>query len=177
MIGIPVGWAYAHVLEWGLHKHLMHKVGKRRGSFWSFHFHEHHRSSRMNQFHDAIYEDHPFKWNGAGKELFGLGLLSLAHLPLLPVAPFFVATVAVSGVEYYRVHKRSHNDPDWARENLPWHYDHHMGPNQDANWGVRRDWVDRLMGTREIYKGTAKELKDRARRAARARKAETRQAA
>ncbi len=26
MLGIPVGWAYAHVLEWGLHKHLMHKV-------------------------------------------------------------------------------------------------------------------------------------------------------
>ena len=59
-------------------------------------------------------------------------------------------------------------DPAWAREKVPWHYDHHMAPNQDANWGVRRDWVDRLMGTREVYCGTDKELKDRKRRAERA---------
>lgn len=168
MIGIPVGWAYTHVAEWTLHKYLLHGRGKKRSSFWSFHFHEHHRHARTNEFGDAIYQGHPFKWNGAGKELLAVGAAVAAHLPLLPVAPFFVATVALGAARYYRVHKRSHVDPEWARENVPWHYDHHMAPNQDANWGVRRDWVDRLMGTREVYYGTEKELKDRARRAQRA---------
>jgi sterol desaturase/sphingolipid hydroxylase (fatty acid hydroxylase superfamily) len=171
MLGIPVGIAYSHVVEWALHKHVLHGVGKKRESFWSFHFHEHHRAARTKQFHDEIYESHPFKWNGAGKEVFGLTLLAAAHLPLLPVAPAFVATLAACGLQYYRVHKRSHMDPEWAREHLPWHYDHHMGPNQDANYGVRTEWVDKLMNTREVYAGTPKELRDRARRAERAAKA------
>ena len=59
-------------------------------------------------------------------------------------------------------------DPEWARENLPWHYDHHMGPNQDANWCVTRPWFDDLMGTREPYAGTERESRDLAKRAARA---------
>ena len=40
---------------------------------------------------------------------------------------------------------------EWAKENIPWHYDHHMGKNQDANWGVTTDWVDRLLNTRIKY--------------------------
>jgi sterol desaturase/sphingolipid hydroxylase (fatty acid hydroxylase superfamily) len=97
-----------------------------------------------------------------------LGLLTLAHVPLLPIAPWFTVTLFASGVQYYRVHKRSHLDTDWAREHIPWHYDHHMGPDQDANWGVRSDWVDRLLGTRVEYAGTEKEAKDRRRRERRA---------
>ncbi len=171
MLGIPAAWAYSHVAEWAIHKYVLHGLGKKRSSYWSFHFHEHHRASRSHRFRDAIYVGHPFRWNGAGKELLGLTALTAAHLPLAPIAPFFVATVAASAVSYYRVHKRSHVDPEWAREHLPWHYDHHMGPNQDSNWGVRRDWVDRLAGTREPYIGTEKELKDRRRREKRARPA------
>ena len=34
---------------------------------------------------------------------------------------------------------------------MPWHYDHHLGKNQDANWGVTTDWVDRVFGTRIEY--------------------------
>ncbi len=60
----------------------------------------------------------------------------------------------------------SHLDPMWCRENLPWHYDHHMGPNQDMNYGVTTDWVDRLMGTREVYLGTQREVRDTVRRMA-----------
>jgi len=33
--------------------------------------------------------------------------------------------------------------------NMPWHYDHHMGKNQDSNWGVTVEWVDKLFNTRE----------------------------
>ena len=48
----------------------------------------------------------------------------------------------------------SHLDPMWCRENLPWHY------------GVTTDWVDRLMGTREVYLGTQREVRDTVRRMA-----------
>jgi len=168
MIGLPLGWAYGHVVEWALHKHL-HDAGKERGHPLSFHFHEHHSASRRNHFHDEIYEEHPFKWNGAGKELLGMAVLTAAHLPLVAVAPWFTAAVAASGLQYYRVHKRSHVDPEWARERLPWHYDHHMGPDQDCNYGVRRDWVDRVLGTRKRYLGTERAERDEARRWARRR--------
>ena len=53
------------------------------------------------------------------------------------------------------------------REHLPWHYDHHMGPNQEANWCVTRPWFDYVMGTREPYVGTLRESGDRARHATR----------
>lgn len=166
MIGIAVGWAYAHLGEWAIHRYVLHGAAKKRGHPLSFHFHEHHRASRQNGFQDPIYDSHAFKWNAAGKEGLGLVLLTAAHLPLLPVAPFFTAAVVASTVQYYRVHKRAHVDPAWAREHTPWHYDHHMAPNQDANYGIRSDWVDRLLGTREPYVGTEREERDRARREA-----------
>ncbi len=53
----------------------------------------------------------------------------------------------------------------WARARLPWHYDHHMGPDQDATWCVTRPWFDVVMGTRNPYVGTPRETRDEARRA------------
>src|SRR6202451_4673213 len=75
----------------------------------------------------------------------------------------FVAAVEYSALRYYRVHKRAHREPGWAREHLPWHYDHHMGPNQDANWCVSWPWFDWVMGTREHYVGTARDRRAGAR--------------
>ena len=60
-------------------------------------------------------------------------------------------------------------DHAWAREHLPWHYDHHMGPDQDANWCVTRPWFDQLMGTRRPYAGTEAERLADAKRAKHAR--------
>jgi len=39
--------------------------------------------------------------------------------------------------------------PKWGRYFYPWHWDHHMGKDQDCNWGVTIQWVDKLMGTRK----------------------------
>ena len=47
------------------------------------------------------------------------------------------------------MHRRAHLQPEWARK-IPWHYDHHMNSNQDANWCVTKPWFDYLMGTRVI---------------------------
>jgi sterol desaturase/sphingolipid hydroxylase (fatty acid hydroxylase superfamily) len=38
-----------------------------------------------------------------------------------------------------------------AERKVPWHYDHHMGKNQEANWGITTDWVDKLLRTRIKY--------------------------
>lgn len=172
MIGIPVGLFAANAFEWFFHKHVLHGLGKNRQSFWSFHFHDHHKAARRNQMEDVDYKDTVFQWNGQGKEAAALLAGGLMVVPLFPVAPFFTATLWYSGLHYYRVHKRSHLDPEWARTNLSWHYDHHMGPNQDSNWCVTRPWFDVIMGTREPYVGTEREAQDEAkRRARRARKA------
>lgn len=167
MIGIPLGLAYANAGEWLVHKYVLHGLGRKRSSFWSFHWLEHHRVSRLRDFYDPDYERSLLRsgWNAQTKEAAALAGAALAHLPLFPIAPFFTGAVIWSMWNYYRKHKRAHLDPEWAKEHLPWHYDHHMGPNQDANWCVTSPLFDHIMGTREPYVGTELEARDRERSA------------
>jgi sterol desaturase/sphingolipid hydroxylase (fatty acid hydroxylase superfamily) len=51
-------------------------------------------------------------------------------------------------VRYFYIHKKSHLNVNLAKQNVPWHWDHHMGKNQDANWGVTTDMWDLIMKTR-----------------------------
>lgn len=167
MIGIPLGLLAANATEWVVHKYVLHDLGRNRDSFWAFHWHDHHRACRRHGHHDPAYDSGALEESARRRETGALIGAAIAVTPLLPIAPFFTATLYYSAVHYYRVHKRAHLDPDWAREHLPWHYDHHMGPNQDANWCVTRPWFDHLMGTREPYVGTESERRDRSRREAR----------
>jgi sterol desaturase/sphingolipid hydroxylase (fatty acid hydroxylase superfamily) len=168
VIGIPVGLFLANAGEWAMHRYVLHGRGRKRESFWSFHWHEHHRNCRKHGHYDPAYHRSVFGWNPQSKEALALAAVSAAVLPLFPVAPFLVGTFVYSAADYYRKHKRAHLDPTWAREHLPWHYDHHMGPNQHANWCVTRPWFDILMGTREPYAGTERERLDLAKRARKA---------
>jgi sterol desaturase/sphingolipid hydroxylase (fatty acid hydroxylase superfamily) len=165
MIGIPLALAYQNMGEWLVHKHMLHGRGKKRENFWAFHFFEHHRAARTHDMVDADYLKPLGAWNAQGKEAAALLGVTLLHLPLLPVAPFFTLTFAWANLRYYRVHKKAHLDTAWGREHIPWHYDHHMGLNQEANWCVSKPWADRWMGTRIPYAGTEREAKDQARRA------------
>jgi sterol desaturase/sphingolipid hydroxylase (fatty acid hydroxylase superfamily) len=47
-----------------------------------------------------------------------------------------------SAGNYYYIHRRAHLEPEWAKRKIPWHYDHHMNSNQDANWCVTKPWFD-----------------------------------
>jgi sterol desaturase/sphingolipid hydroxylase (fatty acid hydroxylase superfamily) len=85
------------------------------------------------------------------KELLSVSAITLAHVPLIFVAPVFALTVVFSGVRYYFVHRRAHLDPAWAKVHLPWHVDHHLGRDQNANWCATAPWFDVLMGTRKVY--------------------------
>ena len=49
------------------------------------------------------------------------------------------------------IHRRCHVDVEWGKRNFPWHYDHHMGKNQDANWGVTNPLWDHILKTRIKY--------------------------
>lgn len=165
MIGIPVGLLTANAVEWVVHKHVLHGLGRNKASFWAFHWHDHHRTVRKNDHYDPIYERPFWKQAPTLKEAVGIAGMAATAVPLLPVAPFFTLTLWYSGWNYYRKHKKAHLDLDWAKTHLPWHYDHHMGPDQNANWCVTRPWFDHVMGTRKPYLGTEKAERDAAKRA------------
>ncbi len=168
MIGIPLGLLAANATEWIVHKYVLHGLGQKKGTFWSFHWHEHHRNARKNDQVDPDYKEPLLtKWNGQSKEALALVGSALAMAPLFPIAPFFTATAFYCAINYYRKHKRAHLDPEWAREHLPWHYDHHMGPNQHANWCVTKPWFDHIMGTREPFVGTEAEQRANEKKSAR----------
>ena len=154
-----LGYLWATFIEYVVHRWIFHGVGKRRGSIFSFHWHQHHSASRKNQMLEPCYIRREWAWNGYTRELGGMVFLGAIHLPVLLVSPAFVLGVWAWCVAYHSVHRKTHVDPQWARDHCSWHYDHHMAPNQDANYGVTSDWMDRLMGTREHYVGTAREQK------------------
>jgi sterol desaturase/sphingolipid hydroxylase (fatty acid hydroxylase superfamily) len=161
MLGFPLGLLYANAGEWFIHKHMLHGLGRDKASFWAFHWHEHHREARTHEMHDGHYERKLLDGvHSQSKEAAALLAAAIAHAPLFPIAPFFTSGVWFSIANYYRVHKKSHQDPEWARTHLPWHYDHHMGRNQHANWCVSQPWFDWVMGTREKYVGTEDEARD-----------------
>ena len=135
---------------------------KKKGGLLSFHFHEHHREARRTLMGDSFYRK--FGWNGPTKELVGILLLLVFHFPLVFIAPYFFAALVFASISYYGYHLKAHLNPEWARVHLSWHYDHHMGPNQNMNYGVRSDMIDRLLGTRQIYYGTPAERRDHSRR-------------
>jgi sterol desaturase/sphingolipid hydroxylase (fatty acid hydroxylase superfamily) len=167
MIGIPLGLIYVNAAEWTIHKYFLHGAGAKKESFWSFQWKEHHRDTRKNSFVDKSYLKPLQGWNAQTKEAASLFLAAVVHIPLFPIAPFFTGAVWYGLANYYRVHKKSHLDPEWAKTHLPWHYDHHMAPNQHANWCVTRPWFDHIMGTREPYVGTEAERSDLERKARR----------
>jgi len=173
VIGIPLAIASFAYGEWAAHRYLLHWRGRDKASIFAFHFHTHHQNVRRHGGYDPDFEGPVWSTPTQLGEAVGLTLIGLAHAPLLPIAPFYTTTTWYLLAKYRRDHRRCHIDPAWGREHLAWHYDHHMGANQHRNWGVTFQWFDRLRGTREPYVGTAKELADHARNAARARAAMT----
>jgi len=145
---IPLAVIYSQISEWFIHKYVLHGLGKNGKSFWSFHWHAHHKKCRKNDFYDDDYKD---DWTGAPRrERIGLLLLILLHSPLAYYAPLFFMTLVICAIRYYKIHKYAHLHPLWGKIFLRWHYDHHMGKEQDANWGVTTDWVDRLLDTKKF---------------------------
>jgi sterol desaturase/sphingolipid hydroxylase (fatty acid hydroxylase superfamily) len=145
---IILTWIYGHILEYIIHRLVLHKIGAKKGSILSFHFYGHHSISRLNNFFDKSYTGFPVRWDPAGKELLSLLFLFVIHIPVALHFPWAGLVVILSLLRYYYVHRKAHSDTAWAKRNLVWHYDHHMGLNQNKNFGVRSDIVDKIVGTR-----------------------------
>ena len=163
MLGFALGIVASNASEWLIHKYVLHGIGRTKGTFWSFHFHEHHKNVRKAGGRDPMYEL-PFR-EAPSKAKEALGLIGTALLatPLLPYAPGFVAGAWLNTAAYYGIHRKAHTDPEWARKWVPWHVDHHLGPDQDKNWCVTFPLADWVMGTREPWVGTEAEAAHRAR--------------
>ena len=156
VLQVAIAWAYSHVLEYSLHRWLLHN--RKRKQWFRNHFGDHHRIARRNMMLDSKAHD-SIQIKG-DPEIKGLLVLALLHAPIAIVWPFAYATLVYSSVSYFFIHRRAHQDFRWARNNLPWHYDHHMGKNQNVNWGVRLPWVDWIMGTRVPWKGEQQEERE-----------------
>ena len=147
---IVLGYFYVTLNEWLIHKYILHGLGKKKDSWFSFHWHNHHKKCRKNNNFDTNYK-FIFSSVAVKKEIAGLSILLLIHLPFLAFIPLFYLTLLFMAYRYFYVHRKSHLEPSWAKKNIPWHYDHHMGKNQDSNWGVTTDFWDIVINTRIKY--------------------------
>ena len=142
MIGILFGFLYANFLDWSIHI-LLHKPRGR--SRFKFHW-KHHRVARKNNNSDP---DYKLKiWHN---ETYLTALGILLHIPLIFVWPPFATTAIAYGLLYMFLHRLSHTYVDFFKTWMPWHYEHHMGKNQNANWCVICHLMDHIMGTREKW--------------------------
>ena len=152
---MAIAWVYSHVLEYTLHRWWLHN--RKRKHWFRDHFGNHHRIARKNWMFDHRSHDPISVRND--REIKGLILLALLHSPVAIWFPWAYLVLVYSALAYFVEHRRAHQDFRWARENLPWHYDHHVG-QQNMNWGVRLPWVDWIAGTRREYKGTPREERE-----------------
>ena len=129
-------------MDWGIHI-LLHKPrGKSR---FKFHW-KHHKIARKNGNCDP---DYKIKfWQNETK--IGVAAMFL-HSPLYLLFPVFTTTVLIYASIYLIIHRKSHEHVEFFKKWLPWHYEHHMGRNQNANWCVICPLMDYVMGTREKW--------------------------
>lgn len=155
MIGFPIALLFANGFEWYAHKYVLHGTPrkgqprysprpKNMKSHWA-----HHKLVRGTAFYDEGYVEGWKNWR-TRNEIQSLLALTAATTLVFPVAPFFTLGTYYAAGKYFYVHRRAHLDPEWGKKHVPWHYDHHMNTNQDANWCVTRPWFDYIMGTRVI---------------------------
>ena len=134
-----LGFVYASVIEWAVHKYLFHEVGKKRGSKFSFHIREHHLNCLKNGNIDR---------NFSKRELPGILFLLLAHLPLYYLLPYFYYALCLYGVLFILIHNFTHIWPQVGKKYIPWHWDHHMR-YQNHNFNVVAPIADYMFGTRK----------------------------
>lgn len=159
LVQIALGIIIANLYEWIIHKYVLHGLGKKKKSFWSSHWSIHHKKSRKNEYFDDDYLKLLKGWNEGTKEILSLVLLSVIQIPSFYLFPWYSGTMIFMAFAYFLIHRKSHLNPEWGKRWAPWHYDHHMGKNQDANWCVTFPLWDHILGTRKHFLNAKKEPK------------------
>jgi len=143
-----LAFLYANLLEWIIHKYFFHGLGKNKKSYFATHWHTHHKLCRKSANADETYKQFPLH-TAVKQEIISLLLLLVVHTPLIMVSPFFFFCLVYFSTRYFYIHRKCHTDVEWGKRYFPWHYDHHMGKDQDANWGVTFPLWDYILGTRK----------------------------
>ena len=65
--GIVAGLIYSNAQEWLVHKYVLHGLGRKKDSFFAFHWHEHHKRARKADMRDEDYERDPWGTHAQGK--------------------------------------------------------------------------------------------------------------
>lgn len=155
-----VGTLIANVIEWLFHRFVLHGIGRNKKSFWSFHWHDHHKACRriretriagVMRNLDPSYESFPRSFNSQMKELLALVIGVILVMPVMYLSVPVWLGLAAYAVTYYFMHMKSHLDPAWGKRWMRWHYDHHIGKDQDKNWNVVIPIMDYVMRTRVRY--------------------------
>ena len=142
VISVLLGFIYANFLDWGVHILLHKPKGKSR---FKFHW-KHHKLARKNQNKDPDYSK-KLMHNETYLTLLGIAL----HVPLVFVNAPFACTAMAYGAFYMVIHRLTHTYVEFFKKWMPWHYEHHMGRNQNANWCVVCPLMDHIMNTRVKY--------------------------
>ena len=151
---VVLAFIYTNLVEWLWHKYVFHGMGKKKGGKFSHHWKKHHRTVRKSRGLDLGYNNKIGTFPDPTLEIVYIIVGALLHLPIAYFFPVFVLGVWIHGAAYYYIHRKSHLDVQWAKKWAPWHYDHHMGRNQDANWCVTFPFWDYIFNSRVYYLGT-----------------------
>ena len=140
-----LGFLIGSLIEWLAHRYLLHNFSLRKLSH--SHFRVHHKNCRKNAGFDGDYitplpRDYEHGWS----EILFLASGILLAIPLIIISFWLWLALLIHAVFYYVAHRYFHLYPKWGKKYMPWHWDHHMGKNQNANWGVTNpifDWIFR----------------------------------
>lgn len=154
--GFIAGLMVANAFEWVAHKYILHgvhrkgqvrysPVPKSMKSHW-----EHHREVRKTLFADYGYIEGLKNWRTRNEIASLIVVAGISGLVFLPLSKSMSVAVIYSACNYFYIHRRAHLEPNWAKRKIPWHYDHHMNSNQDANWCVTKPWFDYILRTRVV---------------------------
>jgi len=156
-----IGLVVASLFEYYAHMLILHKMGRKKNSFFAHHWSQHHRLARKYKFYDSTYHGGLLVWNQHGKELFLVMFVIVVHSAMFFHFPIYATTVALYALTYLYIHRRMHLNPSWGRKYFPWHWDHHMGLDQDQNWGILTEVWDIFFDTREydVYDSDGRPIK------------------
>ena len=155
ILQLTFAFAYANLVEWVWHRYIQHGLGKNKKSIFSSHWCEHHKNVRKSSGFDLDY----LEKSGTTEEVAQLTIGALLHIPLFFYFPIVAGAIWIHTLAYFLIHRKSHLDVEWAKRWVPWHYDHHMGKNQDANWCVTFPLWDHILRTRVHFLKNQKEVK------------------
>ncbi len=134
-----LGFVYASIVEWAIHKYLFHELGKKKGSKFSFHIRDHHINCLKSGNRDRHFSH---------REIPGILFLLLINFPVVYFLPSFYYAMCTYGALFIITHNIAHIWPQFGKKYIPWHWDHHM-KYQNHNFNVVLPIADYLFGTRK----------------------------